>query len=87
MDLAAGAKNVWVMMEHLTKGGESKIVPLCTYPLTGMAVVKRIYTDLAVIDVTPRGLVASRPVPGLSFDELQRLTGVPLVPSGARAVA
>jgi 3-oxoadipate CoA-transferase beta subunit len=87
MDLAAGAKNVWVMMEHLTKGGESKIVPRCTYPLTGMAVVKRIYTDLAVIDVTPRGLVASRPVPGLSFDELQRLTGVPLFSSGARAVA
>jgi len=87
MDLAVGAKNVWVMMEHLTKEGRSKIVSRCTYPLTGIGVVKRIYTDLAVIDITPRGLVASRQVPGLSFDELQRLTGVPLLPSGARAAA
>ncbi len=87
MDLAVGARNVWVMMEHLTKGGESKIVERCTYPLTGIGVVKRIYTDLAVIDVTPRGLVASRLVPGLSFDELQRLTGVPLLSSGDRAAA
>jgi len=87
MDLAVGAKNVWVMMEHLTKSGESKIVERCTYPLTGIGVVKRIYTDLAVIDVTPRGLVASRSVAGLSFDELLRLTGVPLLPSGARAAA
>jgi 3-oxoadipate CoA-transferase beta subunit len=87
MDLAVGAKNVWVMMEHLTKSGESKIVEPCTYPLTGIGVVKRIYTDLAVIDVTPRGLAANRLVAGLSFDELQRLTGVPLLPSGARAAA
>src|SRR6266446_9820721 len=85
MDLAVGAKNVWVMMEHLTKGGESKIVDFCSYPLTGIGVVKRIYTDLAVIDVTPRGLVASQLVPGLAFEELQRLTGVPLLPSGAQA--
>ena len=87
MDLAVGAKNVWVMMEHLTKEGRSKIVSRCTYPLTGIGVVKRIYTDLAVIDITPHGLVASRQVPGLSFDELQHLTGVPLLPSGARAAA
>ncbi len=87
MDLAVGARNVWVMMEHLTKSGGSKIVERCTYPLTGIGVVKRIYTDLAVIDVTPRGLVASRLVPGLSFDELQRLTGVPLLSSGDRAAA
>src|SRR6266702_4125974 len=87
MDLAVGAKNVWVMMEHLTKSGESKIVGRCTYPLTGIGVVKRIYTDLAVIDVTPRGLAASRLVQGLSFDELQRLSGVPLLPSGDRAAA
>ena len=87
MDLAVGARNVWVMMEHLTKGGESKIVERCTYPLTGIGVVKRIYTDLAVIDVTPRGLAASRLVQGLSFDELQRLSGVPLLPSGTRAAA
>src|SRR5258708_22730869 len=87
MDLAVGATDVWGMMEHLTKSGESKIVPHCTYPLTGIGVVKRIYTDLAVIDVTPRGLVAAQLVPGLSFAPLQRLTGVPLLPSGARAAA
>src|SRR6267142_4031287 len=85
MDLAVGARNVWVMMEHLTKSGESKIVERCTYPLTGIGVVKRIYTDLAVIDVTARGLAASRLVPGLSFDELQRFTGVPILSAGARA--
>ena len=87
MDLAVGAKNVWVMMEHLTKGGESKIVERCTYPLTGIGVVRRIYTDLAVIDVTPHGLVARDLVTGLAFDELQRLSGVPLLPSGDRAAA
>jgi 3-oxoadipate CoA-transferase beta subunit len=87
MDLAVGAKNVWVMMEHLTKSGESKIVERCTYPLTGIGVVKRVYTDLAVIEITPRGLVASRLVPGLVFEELQRVTGVPLAPSGALAAA
>ncbi len=87
MDLAAGAKNVWVMMEHLTKESQSKIVSRCTYPLTGIGVVKRIYTDLAVIDITPRGLIASKLVAGLAFEELQRLTGVPLLPSGARAAA
>ena len=78
MDLAIGAKNVYVMMEHLTKGGESKIVPECTYPLTGVGCVSRIFTDLAVIDVTPRGLAVVDIVDGLSFDELQKLTGVPL---------
>jgi 3-oxoadipate CoA-transferase, beta subunit len=87
MDLAVGAKNVWVMMEHLTKSGESKIVPRCTYPLTGSGVVKRIYTDLAVIELAPRGLVARDLVPGLGLDELQLLSGVPLAPSGARAAA
>ncbi len=78
MDLAIGAKSVYVMMEHLTKQGESKIVPQCTYPVTGLACVNRIYTDLAVLDVTPMGLVAIDIVPGLPFDELARLTGVPM---------
>jgi len=78
MDLAIGAKQVFVMMEHLTKQGESKIVSQCTYPLTGIGCVTRVYTDLATIDVTPDGLVARDLVDGLSFDELQRLTGVPL---------
>ncbi|WP_454743075.1 3-oxoacid CoA-transferase subunit B [Cupriavidus necator] len=78
MDLAIGAKQVFVMMEHQTKQGESKIVPQCTYPLTGIGCVTRIYTDLATLDVTADGLVARDLVEGLSFDELQRLTGVPL---------
>jgi len=78
MDLAIGAKRVYVMMEHQTKQGESKIVAHCTYPVTGLACVSRIYTDLAVIDVTPSGPVAIDIVPGLAFAELARLTGVPL---------
>jgi len=78
MDLAIGAKQVWVMMEHLTRSGESKIVARCTYPLTGIGCVTRVYTDLAVIDVTKRGLQVTEIVPGLSFAELERLTGVPL---------
>ena len=78
MDLAIGAKSVFVMMEHLTREGESKIVKACSYPLTGMGCVNRIYTDLAVIDVTADGLAVVDCVPGLSMEELQRLTGVPL---------
>ncbi len=78
MDLAIGAKSVFVMMEHLTREGESKIVKACTYPLTGMGCVNRIYTDLAVIDVTAEGLAVVDCVPGLSLEELVRLTGVPL---------
>ncbi len=85
MDLAVGAKSCWVMMEHLTKSGESKIVPVCSYPLTGVGVVSRVYTDLAVVDVTPQGLLAYDLVPGLAFDELQRLTGVPLKEGRAKA--
>jgi 3-oxoadipate CoA-transferase, beta subunit len=79
MDLAAGAKQVFVMMEHLTKAGESKLVERCTYPLTGVACVNRIYTDLAVIDVTPEGFAVREIVAGLGFHELQRLSGVTLI--------
>ena len=78
MDLAIGAKKTYVMMEHTTKGGEAKVVERCTYPLTGIGCVTRIYTDLAVIDVTPRGLVVVESVEGLPFDTLQARTGVPL---------
>ena len=78
MDLAIGAKSVYVMMEHQTKSGESKIVDHCTYPLTGMGCVNRIYTDLAVIDVTAQGLVVREMAEGLTLDALQTLTGVPL---------
>jgi len=79
MDLAIGAKRTFVMMEHRTKSGESKIVERCTYPLTGIACVSRIYTDLAVIDVTPAGLKVVEMVDGLDIDELQRLSGVTLI--------
>ena len=78
MDLAVGAKKVLVMMEHLTRQGESKIVQRCSYPLTGAHCVNRIYTDLAVIDVKPDGLHVVETVEGLSFEELQSLTAVPL---------
>ena len=79
MDLATGAKKTFVMMEHLTKQGERKLVAQCSYPLTGIGCVSRIYTDLAVIDVTPHGLQVVEIFNGLSFDELQRLSGVPLL--------
>lgn len=82
MDLAIGARHVYVMMEHTTKSGESKIVKKCTYPLTGLACVDRIFTDLAVIDVTRGGLQVVDIVAGLAFEELQRLTGAPLAPGG-----
>jgi len=78
MDLAIGAKETFVMMEHLTKGGESKIVAACTYPLTGIGCVSRIYTDLATIDITPQGLRVIDMVEGLDLAELERLSGVPL---------
>ena len=78
MDLAIGAKKTFVMMEHTTKSGESKIVAQCSYPLTGIGCVSRIYTDLAVIDVTPQGLKLVDKVEGLSHAELEKLTGVPL---------
>ncbi|MFZ6776259.1 CoA transferase subunit B [Undibacterium sp. Ji83W] len=80
MDLAIGAKQVFVMMDHQTKTGESKIVTHCSYPLTGMACVNRIYTDLAVLDVTLQGLAVREMAPGLSFEELQAVTGAPLLP-------
>jgi 3-oxoadipate CoA-transferase beta subunit len=78
MDLAIGAKRVFVMMEHQTKSGESKIVEQCTYPLTGMTCVSRIYTDLAVIDITANGLVVLEMAEGLTMHELEKLSGVPL---------
>jgi 3-oxoadipate CoA-transferase beta subunit len=87
MDLAIGAKRVYVMMEHLTKKGESKIVARCTYPLTGVGCVNRIFTDLAVIDVTSDGLKVLEKVQGLSFGELQQLSGVPLIDATAKAAA
>ena len=78
MDLAVGAWQTWVMMDLLTKKGESKIVAQCTYPLTAIACVKRIYTDLATFECTPQGLRLIDAVDGLPFDELQRLVGQPI---------
>nr|WP_314627867.1 CoA transferase subunit B [uncultured Noviherbaspirillum sp.] len=79
MDLALGARDVYVMMEHLTRSGESKVVAQCTYPLTAIGCVSRIYTDLAVLDVTPAGLSVREILSDISFEELQQLTGVPLL--------
>jgi 3-oxoadipate CoA-transferase, beta subunit len=79
MDLAVGAKRVFVFMTHTTSDGRPKILRECTYPLTAAGVVHRIFTDLAVVDVGPPGLVVRDLVAGLSSDELQQLTGAPLV--------
>jgi len=76
MDLAIGAKQTWVMMDLLTKQGESKVVSQCTYPLTGIACVKRIYTDMATLECTPNGLVLIDLVDGLTKRELEGLMGV-----------
>jgi 3-oxoadipate CoA-transferase, beta subunit len=78
MDLAIGAKQVFVMMEYLTKTGECKLVERCTYPLTGIGCVDRLYTDMAVIDLTHEGPVVRELVPGLDFGALQAMTPVPL---------
>ncbi|PND32507.1 3-oxoadipate CoA-transferase [Achromobacter sp. HZ01] len=78
MDLAVGARSVYIMMEHTTKSGEPKIVERCTYPLTGAGVVDRIYTDLAVIDVTPEGLRVRDMIDGMTLKTLQERTGAPL---------
>ncbi|MFG1303662.1 3-oxoacid CoA-transferase subunit B [Xanthobacter autotrophicus] len=76
MDLAVGARNVFVMMELLTKKGESKLVEHCTYPLTGLGCVSRVYTDHGVIDITPEGFVARTLPPGLSLEALNARAGI-----------
>jgi 3-oxoadipate CoA-transferase beta subunit len=76
MDLAIGAKQTWVMMDLLTKQGQSKVVPACTYPLTGLACVSRIYTDLATLEVTDQGLKLIDAVSGLSHADLEALMGL-----------
>jgi 3-oxoadipate CoA-transferase beta subunit len=78
MDLAAGARRIWAVMEHVTRSGEKRLLRRCTYPLTAKGCTSRVYTDLAVIDVTPRGFVVIDMVPGLSFEELQERTDAPL---------
>ena len=78
MDLAIGAKQTWVMMDLLTKKGESKVVERCSYPLTGIACVKRIYTELCTLECTPQGLKLVDTVEGLSHAELERLVNLPI---------
>ena len=80
MDLVAGVKKVFVLTQHTTKTGEPKLVESCTYPLTGQGVVDRIYTDLAVIDITPAGFQTVELAPGVSFEHVQAMTGAELSP-------
>ena len=78
MDLASGARQTWVMMDLLTKQGESKLVRECSYPLTALACVKRIYTDVATLEVTPTGLRCVDRVDGLSHAQLEQMVGLPI---------
>ena len=78
MDLVAGVKTIFVVTQHTTKHGEPKLLERCTYPLTGQGVVTRIYTDLAVVSVTPRGFEVSELAPGIDFDYVQERTGCQL---------
>ncbi|HEX8012635.1 MAG TPA: 3-oxoacid CoA-transferase subunit B [Casimicrobiaceae bacterium] len=87
MDLAIGAKHVYVMMELQTKSGESKIVERCTYPLTGIGCVNRVYTDVAIFDIAPGGLQVIERVPGVSIAELERIVRVPLIDATAKVAA
>lgn len=80
MDLVAGVKKVYVITQHCTKQGEPKLVERCTYPLTGKGVIDRIYTDLAVIDITPQGFRVVELSPGIEFGEVEQRTGAPLLP-------
>ncbi len=79
MDLASGAKQTWVMMDLLTKQGQSKLVSACSYPLTGIGCVKRVYTDLATLACSANGLLVIDMVPGLTIEALSELIGLPLV--------
>ena len=81
MDLAIGAKQTWVMMDVLTKQGVSKLVQQCSYPLTGLACVKRVYTDLATLACTPDGLQLIDLVPGLTREALEEMVGLPIAPA------
>jgi 3-oxoadipate CoA-transferase beta subunit len=78
MDLAIGARQTWVMMDLLTKQGVSKLVNQCSYPLTGIGCVKRVYSDLATLECTPQGLKLIDTVDGLTHAELEKLVGLPI---------
>ena len=83
MDLAAGAKRLWVLMEHTTKEGKPRLVNKCTYPLTAKGSVNRVYTNLAVLDVMPQGFSVVQMVPGMTLAALQDLTEAPLLMESA----
>jgi len=85
MDLCAGVKNVFVITTHCTKNGEPKLVRACALPLTGLGVVNRVYTELAVVDITPDGFRLVELAPGVSFDDVQQRTGAPLLPQSPHA--
>ena len=85
MDLVAGVKQIFVVTQHSTKKGEPKLVDACTFPLTGVGVVSRIYTDLAVIDVTPEGLRVVELSPGVDFAYVQERTGTELLPAATKS--
>lgn len=80
MDLVQGAKNIFVITEHTTRDGAAKLVEKCSYPLTGVGVVSRIFTNLAVVDVTADGFRLVELAPGISFEEVQAKTGTPILP-------
>ncbi len=83
MDLVAGVKSIYVITQHCTKNGQPKLVERCTFPLTGRGIVHRIYTDLAVIQVTPAGFQLLELSPGVVFEQAQERTGAPLIPMAA----
>ncbi len=87
MDLVAGVETIYVVTQHTTRDGEPKLVESCTYPLTGPGVVDRIYTDLAVIDVTPDGFRVAELSPGVDFEYVQERTGAPLLPMSRMSTA
>ena len=78
MDLAAGAKRLWVLMEHTTKDGKSKLVKTCSYPLTAIGATTRVYTNLAVLDITQQGFIVVDMAPGLTWDALEARTDAPI---------
>jgi len=81
MDLVQGVKNIFVITQHTTRSGDPKLVDRCTYPLTGPGVVSRIFTNLAVVDITPDGFQLVELAPGIAFDEVAEATGAPILPA------
>jgi 3-oxoacid CoA-transferase B subunit len=80
MDLVQGVKRIFVITQHTTKTGDPKLVEKCSYPLTGPGVVSRIFTDLAVVDVTEDGFRVAELAPGINFEEVREKTGAPILP-------